>query len=165
MPMKTLRTFLDDAGVNYTTIPHRLSYTARETAAVSRTPPIELAKTVIVKIDGEMAMAVLAASRHVDLSLLKSFTGAQHVSFAKESDFKSRFPDCEIGAMPPFGNLFGMRVYVDEGLMKDKEIAFNAGSHMELVRVSSSDFARLVKPTIVSFAFAPGVESVGAWHL
>lgn len=103
-------------------------------------------------------MAVLPASYEVDLSSLRVATGARSVSLAKESEFKDRFPECEIGAMPPFGNLYGMAVYVDENLTKDKDIAFNAGSHNELIQVSYADFERLVKPTVLK-------ESMGAWRL
>ena len=120
---------------------------------------------MIVKIDSALAMAVLPASYEVDLSLLRAATGARRVSLAKEAEFKDQFPECEIGAMPPFGNLYGMTVYVDESLTKDKDIAFNAGSHYELLQVDYADFDRLVKPRVVSFAGLQNVESVGAWHL
>jgi Ala-tRNA(Pro) deacylase len=96
---------------------------------------------------------------------LQAATGARTVSLAKEKEFSHRFPECEIGAMPPFGNLYEMPVLVDEILTQDKEIAFNAGSHRELIRLAYEDFARLVKPTILKFSSAPDVESRGAWHL
>jgi Ala-tRNA(Pro) deacylase len=110
-------------------------------------------------------MAVLPASYALDLSLLKAATGARALSLAKEAEFKDRFPECDIGAMPPFGNLYGMAVYVDESLTKDKDVAFNAGSHNELLQVSYADFERLVKPTVLKFAGLPDVGSLGAWHL
>lgn len=87
------------------------------------------------------------------------------MTLAKESEFKDRFPECDIGAMPPFGNLYGMPVYVDESLTKDKDIAFNAGSHDELLQVSYADFERLVKPKVLKFSQLPDVEALGAWHL
>lgn len=93
-------------------------------------------------------MAVVPAAVHVDLALLKRITGAKTAELASELEFKSRFPDCETGAMPPFGNLYGMKVFVDETLSEDKEIAFNAGSHRELMRLAWADFERLVKPTV-----------------
>ena len=165
MPTKKLREYLDSQGIKYVAIPHQVAYTARQTAAVTHIPNKELAKTVILKIDGLLAMAVLPASNEVDLSLLRAAIGANNVSLAKETEFKDQFPECEIGAMPPFGNLYGMAVYVDESLTKDKDIAFNAGSHNELLQVCYADFARLVKPTVLKFSELPDMESMGAWRL
>jgi Ala-tRNA(Pro) deacylase len=165
MPAKKLREFLDSHNVAYMTMPHAVAYTAKEIAALTHISNKELAKTVIVKIDGTMAMAVLPASYDVDLSALRAGTGARSVTLAKESEFKDQFPECDIGAMPPFGNLYGMAVYVDESLTKDKDIAFNAGTHDELLQVSYADFARLVEPTVLRFSELPDLESMGAWHL
>jgi Ala-tRNA(Pro) deacylase len=165
MPARKLREFLDTQGVPYTTISHAIAYTAKEAAALTHISTKELAKTVIVKIDGELAMAVLPASYDVDLPSLGVATGARSVTLAKESEFKDRFAECDIGAMPPFGNLYGMAVYVDESLTKDKDIAFNAGSHSELLQVAYADFARVVKPTVAKFSELPDMESTGAWHL
>ena len=165
MPAKKLREFLDDQGIPYVAISHQVAYTAKEIAALTHISTKELAKTVIVKIDSALAMAVLPASYEVDLSLLRAATGAKNVTLAKEAEFKDRFPECEIGAMPPFGNLYGMAVYVDESLTKDKDIAFNAGSHNELLQVPYGDFERLVKPKVLKFSGLPDVESLGAWHL
>jgi Ala-tRNA(Pro) deacylase len=165
MPTKKLREFLDGQGIPYVAISHAVAYTAKEIAALTHISNKELAKTVIVKIDSELAMAVLPASYEVDLPSLRAATGARSVSLAKESEFKDRFPECEIGAMPPIGNLYGMAVYVDESLTKDKDIAFNAGSHNELLQVSYADFERLVNPKVLRFSGLPDVESLGAWHL
>jgi len=165
MPAKKLREFLDGQGVPYMTISHAVAYTAKEIAALTHISNRELAKTVIVKIDSALAMAVLPASYEVDLSSLRAATRARSVTLAKESEFKDQFPECEIGAMPPFGNLYGMAVYVDESLTKDKDIAFNAGSDNELLQVCYADFERLVKPTVLKFAELPEMESSGAWHL
>jgi len=155
MPTKKLREFLDGQGIKYVTVSHPVAYTAQETAALTHVLSKELAKTVIVKIDSALAMAVLPASYAVDLPLLRAATGARTVSLAKEAEFKDRFPECDIGAMPPFGNLYGMAVYADESLTKDKDIAFNAGSYNELLQVSYADFERLVKPTVLKFAGLP----------
>jgi len=152
MPLAKLREFLESKQVKYIVISHSLAYTAQGIAALAHISGKELAKTVIVKVDGKLAMAVLPASRHVDLPALKAAAGASTVELASERDFRSYFPECETGAMPPFGNLFGMRVFADETLEEDKEIAFNAGSHRELVRLAWADFARLVVPTMASFA-------------
>ena len=165
MPTNKLRQYLDDHGVHYVAIPHQVAYTARQTAAVTHVPKNELAKTVILKIDGVLAMVVLPASHPVDLSLLKTAIGASNISLAKEAEFKDKFPECEIGAMPPFGNLYGMAVYVDESLTKDKEIAFNAGFHYELLRIFYADFERLVRPKVLKFAGLRDEELLGAWHL
>ncbi len=165
MPVKKLKEFLDSQQIKYVTISHSLAYTAQGIAALTHTPGKELAKTVIVKVDDRLAMAVLPASCHVDVARLQAAIGAKTLSLAKEKEFKDRFPECELGAMPPFGNLYDMPVFVDESLTQDKEIAFNAGSHRELIRLAYEDFARLVKPTILKFSSAPDVESRGAWHL
>jgi Ala-tRNA(Pro) deacylase len=103
----------------------------------------------MVKIDGRMAMAVLPAPQKIDFALLKAGVGATRVELAGEREFMDMFPDCEVGAMPPFGNLYGMEVYVAESLARDEEIAFNAGSHIELIKLSYKDFARLVGPKVI----------------
>lgn len=152
MPVQKLKEFLDSHNIKYVTISHSRAFTAQETAASAHVPVKELAKTVIVKIDGKMAMAVLPASSKVDFDILKKATGSATIEIANEKEFKDLFPDCEIGAMPPFGNLYGMDVFVAESLTEDKEIAFNAGSHRELVKMAYKDFERLVKPKIVKFS-------------
>lgn len=159
MSLTRLKEFLDSNRVKYVTISHSLAYTAQGIAALTHTPGKELAKTVIVKMDGQLAMAVVPASAHVGLSLLKTATGAKAVELASEFEFKTRFPDCETGAMPPFGNLYGMTVFADEGLIRDPEIAFNAGSHRELMRLSWSDFQRLASPVVIRLAVGRAGES------
>ena len=152
MPLQKLIELLDSHTVKYTILTHSVAYTAQGLAALTHIPGKELAKTVIVDMDGALAMAVLPASGTVDVGELRAATGAESVTLAKEAEFKDWFPDCETGAMPPFGNLYGMAVFVDESLIKDKEIAFNAGSHRELMRLAYEDFARVVKPTVLRFA-------------
>lgn len=152
MPVKKLKEFLDSHKVKYVTIRHSLAYTAQEIAATAHIPGKELAKTVIIKIDGKMAMAVLPASYRVDFGMLKQAAGAKRVELASEEEFKNLFPECEIGAMPPFGTLYGMEVYVASSLAEDEEIAFNAGSHSELIKLSYKDFKELVKPKEVKFS-------------
>lgn len=152
MPLQKLTEFLDSHGVKYLTINHSRAYTAQEIAASAHIPGKELAKTVMVKLDGRMAMAVLPASYRVDLDALKAAAGAQDAALATEAEFKDLFPECEVGAMPPFGNLWGLPVYVAETLAEDKEIAFNAGTHSQLVRMAYADFERLVKPTVANFS-------------
>ena len=121
--------------------------TAQEIAALAHIPGKELAKTVIVKVDNELAMVVLPASEMVRLDHLRESLGTEFVELAEEDEFKSAFPDCETGAMPPFGNLYGMNVFVSQALREDDEIAFNAGSHSELIRLTYADYERLVHPT------------------
>ena len=152
MPVKRLKEFLDSHSIKYVTISHSRAFTAQETAASAHVPVKELAKTVLVKIDGKMAMAVLPASCKVDVDLLKKATRASTIEIASEKEFKNLFPDCEIGAMPPFGNLYGMEVFVAESLTEDREIAFNAGSHRELVKLAYKDFEQLVKPKVITFS-------------
>jgi Ala-tRNA(Pro) deacylase len=152
MPIKKLREFLEAEGVKHVTITHSQAFTAQEIAASAHIPGKELAKTVMVKIDGNMAMVVLPATEMVSLGRLKEMTGANDVQLASEPEFKDLFPNCALGAMPPFGNLWGMDVYADDRLSEDKEIAFNAGSHTELVRLAYADFERLVKPRVLSVA-------------
>ncbi|MGQ9561335.1 MAG: aminoacyl-tRNA deacylase [Candidatus Oleimicrobiaceae bacterium] len=152
MPVKALKEFLDREKVKYTTINHSAAYTAQEIAAAAHVPGKELAKTVVVKIDGRMALAVLPASQRVDFARLKELAGAQKVELASEQEFKELFPECEVGAMPPFGNLYGMEVYAAQSLAEDEQIAFNAGSHTQLIRLAYKDFARLVQPKIGQFS-------------
>lgn len=155
MPVKKLIEFLDGNNVRYITIRHSSAFTSQEIAAKAHISGKELAKTVMIKIDGKMAMTVLPATFNIDFDSLKEIFGTRNVSLATEFEFKNRFPDCELGAMPPFGNLYAMEVYVAESLTLDKEIAFNAGSHTELIRLSYEDYERLVKPRIFKFTWKP----------
>jgi Ala-tRNA(Pro) deacylase len=152
MPINRLKQFLDEHNIKYVVISHSVAYTAQGIAALAHIPGKELAKTVIVKIDDKFAMAVVTASRQVDLHLLKAAAHANNVELASEMEFKSEFPDCETGAMPPFGNLYDMPVFTDVTLAQDEEIAFNAGSHRELVRLAWADFEKLVHPVVVPLA-------------
>ena len=152
MPAKKLMEYLDSNEVRYVTINHSLAYTAQEIAEAAEVPGKELVKTIIVNIDGEMAMAVLPASFRVDPELLKKAAGANESEIVGEDEFEGRFPGCELGAMPPFGNLYGMKVFTDETLAEDEEIVFNAGSHRELIRLSYADFEKLVDPVVAHFS-------------
>lgn len=149
MPTKTLKEYLDSHHVKYLCITHSPSFTAQEVAAVAHVSGKQMAKTVIVKIGDELAMVVLPAHDHVNFAALKAITGTKDISLAHESDFKAKFPECEIGAMPPFGNLYGMPVYVSNALSHDK-IIFNSGTHSELVQMTYEDFLTLVKPKIIT---------------
>ena len=151
MPVQKLKQYLDSQRIKYVAITHSPAFTAMEVAQSAHIPGRELAKTVMVKLDGKMAMAVLPSLRKVDLNLLRESVGAQEAQLATETEFKSLFPDCETGAMPPFGNLYGMDVYVAEALTENDEMAFNAGSHTEVIKMAYKDFERLVQPKVVSF--------------
>ncbi len=152
MPARKLKQFLDSHNIKYVSIKHSEAYTAQEIAASAHIPGKELAKTVIVKIDGNMAMAVLPAGYKVEFQLLKEAAKANKVELASEKEFKDVFPDCEIGAMPPFGNLYGLEVFVAKTLAEDNEIAFNAGSHIELIKLAYKDFENLVNPKVLKFS-------------
>ena len=123
-----------------------------EIAASSHVPGKESAKTALVKLDGVMAVAVLSATRRLDLSLMKQAAGAAEAELASDREFADTFGDCDLGTIPPFGNLFGMEVYVNESLTEDEEIAFNAGSHTELLRMHYADYERLVKPKVATLS-------------
>ena len=149
MPVKQLKEFLDSNNIKYVSIKHSLAYTAQEIASSSHIPGKEMAKVVIVKINDKMAMVVLPSYEQIDFKLLMKACGTNTVELAHEREFKDMFPECEAGAMPPFGNLYGMDVFVSEGMNENKEIAFNAGSHTELIKLTYKDFEQLVHPTVV----------------
>ena len=149
MSPSKLKAYLDQENIKYISINHSTAFTAQEIAQFAHIPGNEMAKTVIVKIDGKQAMVVLPAPEHIDLELLKGATGAKNVHLATELEFMPTFSECEIGAMPPFGNLYDMDVYVEEALSKDEMIAFSACTHNELIKLAYEDFARLVKPKVV----------------
>jgi Ala-tRNA(Pro) deacylase len=148
MPTKKLKEFLDSHNIEYVSISHPTVYTAQEIAAAAHISGRNMAKTVIVKLDGKMNMVVLPASTKIDLELLKEATGASTVELAMEHEFKDLFPGCTIGAMPPFGNLYGLDVLAAQALAEDEEIAFNAGSHSELMKLRYKDYEQLVKPKV-----------------
>jgi Ala-tRNA(Pro) deacylase len=149
MSAEKLFQFLDKEHVKYVTQRHSRAYTSQEVAALSHISGWEMAKTIVIKVDDELAMYVLPANEKVNIEGLRAVLGADRLALADESDFVQSFPDCELGAMPPFGNLYGMKVYVDADLAIEPEIFFNAGTHTELVRMSYEDFERLVKPVQV----------------
>jgi Ala-tRNA(Pro) deacylase len=138
----------------YETILHEPAYTAPETAASAHVPGRDFAKTVIVETKGKLAMVVVPANRKIVLSDLRDMLMEPDLKLAPEKDFSDRFPDCELGAMPPFGNLYGLPVYVAKSLVDEPQIAFNAGSHREVITMSFADYAKLVQPTVLEFATA-----------
>lgn len=155
MPVKKLQDYLDHHGIKYVVINHSPAYTARETAASTLIPRREFAKTVLVKLaDGKLVMAVVPASRHVDLNALSDAAGTKASCLADEEEFEALFPGCEAGAAPPFGNLYDIPVYADRELMEEDDLAFNAGMHTQIIRLSAKDYRDLVQPQIGDFAVA-----------
>jgi Ala-tRNA(Pro) deacylase len=152
MPATKVKEYLDSQKVEYTILEHSPVYTAQEAAASAHIPGRQLAKTVMIKLDGEMAMVVLPAAFRVNFDQLKKALGVNQVELATEKEFKDLFPDCEVGATPPFGHLYGMEVIADESLSEQVLIAFCAGSHTELVQLSYADFEKLAKPKVIAFA-------------
>jgi len=152
MPISKLKEFLDRKRIRYVTISHSPAYTAQGIAASAHVKGKVLAKTVMIKVNGKMAMAVLPAPYKIDFQLMKKALETEDIELASEEEFEALFPGCEVGAMPPFGNLYGMEVFVCRELAKDDEIAFNAGSHTELIKLDYAVFERLVKPKILKFS-------------
>lgn len=152
MALQKLTEFLDHEHVKYEMLSHSPAFTAQEVAASAHVSGKELAKTVVVHLDNQLAMAVLPANQKVSLRELREAAGGAKARFASEDEFKDLFPDCEVGAMPPFGNLYGMDVFLATPLTEDEEIAFNAGSHTELIKMPFRDFERLVQPTVANFS-------------
>jgi Ala-tRNA(Pro) deacylase len=161
MPCDKLLAYLDESGVDYEMTTHPHAYAARETAVKAGVPGRAFAKTVMVKLDGLMAMAVVPAEHKVNFTLLRELAGARTISLALEDEFEERFPDCELGAMPPFGNLYGMPVYMADQLGDSAEITFNAGTHTEAITMGYRDFADLVRPSVARFTFRPLMEYKG----
>ncbi len=162
MPCDKLLAYLDANHVEYEMVAHPPAYAAREVAAKAGVPGCAFAKAVVVSLDGRMAMAVLPAEHKISFNQLRDAAGAETISLAVEDEFAARFPDCELGAMPPFGHLYDMAVYVDDHLLDVDTIAFNAGTHAEVITMAYRDFARLVQPQIARFTFRP-LQEFKAW--
>ena len=153
MPILTkLREYLDKQQVPYEVLSHRQAFTAQEVAQAQHVPGRELAKVVMVRSGGAFVMLVVPAPYRVDLERAKSAVGKSDLVLATEDEFTGLFPQCEAGAMPPFGNLYDLPVYVDRTLTRDEEIVFNAGTHTQTVKMKYADFARLVQPKVVAVA-------------
>jgi Ala-tRNA(Pro) deacylase len=151
MPATKLKEFLDSRGVKYVSIKHSPAFTAAEVAASAHVAGRDFAKTIVVRIDDSYAMVVLPASRRLVLADLRELLQTPLVRLATEAEFRDLFPDCELGAMPPFGNLYDLPVYVAESLAQEKEIAFNAGTHTEVIKLDYYDFDELVHPVVLDF--------------
>ncbi len=163
MPCEKLLEHLRDQGIDFEYAEHAKAYAAEDVAHKAGVSGRAFAKTVLVKLDGLMAMAVLPAAAKVNFNLLREAAGAQTISLALEREFAARFPDCELGAMPPFGNLYGLKVYVDGGLAESDHVTFNAGTHREVVTMAWDDFETLVEPQLARFAYQTLREERMAW--
>jgi Ala-tRNA(Pro) deacylase len=151
MSARKLKEYLDNHHIRYQSLPHPTTYTARQTAEAAHIPGKHIAKTVVLKVDGKLGLAVLPAIDQVHVNQLRHALGARRVELAQESEIKTAFPDCDLGAMPPFGNLYDMDVYVSPRLREDEDIAFNSGTHDELIQLTYRDFERLVSPHVLRF--------------
>ncbi len=149
MPLNRLTNYLDEQNKKYVVVKHSTAFTAQEVAASAHIPGKDMAKTVILKVDGDMKMVVLPSTHEVDFEAIKEALNADNVELASEDEFEHLFSDCELGAMPPFGHFYDMDTLVAEALTEDTEIAFNAGTHRELIKMSYSDFEELAKPQIL----------------
>lgn len=147
-----LQEYLTTSGVGFEIEHHRLAYTAQQLAAAEHVSGKQVAKVVMAVANGSPVMLVLPASSNVNLEKLRAELGARELRLAKEEEFATIFPDCEVGAMPPFGNLYGVPVYIERSLTRVPEITFPAGSHTESMRIRYSDYERLVHPVVMEFA-------------
>jgi Ala-tRNA(Pro) deacylase len=154
-----LEEMLDSMGVAHALVTHRLAYTAQEVADAEHISGYDVAKVVMAMVDGKLVMLVLAAPNRVDFIGLKRVLGAQTARLADEREFGHVFPDCEVGAMPPFGHLYHVPVYVDRGLAADPKIVFNAGTHRETLTVAYKDYERVAKPIVVDLAITPRLRT------
>lgn len=155
MPIRRLKTYLDSHHIRYLVMDHSPAFSALEVAEYTHISGRFIAKTVILIIEDQPAMVVLPGTEKVDLEFFKEFCDTHDVRLATEEEFREIFPDCEVGAMPPFGNLYGINVYVAKSLTEDDEIAFNAGNHHQIIKMKYSDLDRLVHPVVLDFSVAP----------
>ena len=149
--LSRLEEYLESRQIPYTCTTHPVAFTAQEVAQAEHLSGRMIAKAVVLLADGAFAMAVLSADAIVDLQELRHALGVSHLRLATEREIADLFPDCELGAMPPFGNLYNVPVYVEASLAQQQEIAFNAGTHRDVVHLKFADFRRLVEPIILSF--------------
>ncbi|HZR81004.1 MAG TPA: YbaK/EbsC family protein [Candidatus Binatia bacterium] len=147
-----LKELLDARQVRHEVRAHKVAYTATGVAAADHVPPSEMAKVVVLRGCGGYLMAVLPASRELDVERLRDAVGDPDARLASEDEFAHLFPGCEPGAMPPFGDLFGMPLWADDSLGRESETVFNAGNHRETVHMAYCDFVRLAHPTFAAFA-------------
>ena len=153
--LRRLQEYLDRHDVHYEVLGHEEAYTAPEIAHTLHVSGKMLAKVVMIQADQRLVMAVLPATWTIDFARLKKTLRARHVRLATEEEFTGLFPDCDIGTMPPFGNLYDVPVYVDTLLAEDEEIVFDAGTHSRAFKLRYPDFAHLVHPILAEFHQVP----------
>ncbi len=146
-----LESYLRDNDVTFQVQHHVRAFTAQEIAASEHIPGKLLAKVVMVIANGKIVMLALPASHRVDMAAVRTLLGAPDARLAHESEFAESFPDCEVGAMPPFGNLYGVPVVVDTSLAEDDTIVVQAGTHTDSLSLKYADYARLVQPSVAGF--------------
>jgi Ala-tRNA(Pro) deacylase len=149
---RRVKEYLEEKRIPYTHCTHRLAYTAQEVAAAQHVPGQKMAKTIVVKADDQFVLVILPAVLKIDMKALRGELPFKHVELASEKEFGGLFPDCEVGAMVPFGNLYNLSVYVDRSLSADEEIVFNAGTHVDTIKIRYQDFERLVQPRKINAA-------------
>lgn len=159
MPVQQLKEYLDQAGVEYMCLSHPTAFTAQQLAHHVKIAGDRVVKTVIIELDGKMAMLVMPATWRIHWDRLSQILDTDFIDLADEQEFQDHFPDCEVGAMPPFGNLFGMSVYCAEALTRQPELAFAAGTHTESIHMKTDDFLNLVRPIVLEQGFVrPGAR-------
>ena len=163
MPVQQLKDFLDTQDVAYTCAEHPPSYTAQELARHCGIAGDQVVKTVVIELDGKMTLLVLPANWRIRWDRLGKVLDTDFVDLADEAEFQHLFPQCEVGAMPPFGNLYGMHVYCCESLVRQPELVFAAGSHTESIRMATDDFVRLVNPVLINQGFNKSGQARPAW--
>jgi Ala-tRNA(Pro) deacylase len=154
-----LKEYLEENKIPYTHCTHRLAYTAQEVAAAQHVPGREMAKTIVLKADGEFVLVILPAMLKIDLRALRGQLPYKHIELASESDFSVLFPDSEVGAMVPFGNLYHLKVYADKSVAASPQMVFNAGTHVDTIRMAYKDFEKLVQPQTVDAAIRLEIAS------
>lgn len=163
MATQRIREFLDGNHARYVFVSHSPAYTAQEIAASMHIPGRLMAKTIVVRVDGQLALAVVPATMELNPAALARVTGAQDVEIAPEDEFVDRFGGCQLGTAPPFGNLFGMDTYIDAQLAGQQDIVFNAGTHTDAVWMRTGDYQRLARA--VPARIARERQAVHACHL
>jgi Ala-tRNA(Pro) deacylase len=149
--LERMKEYLSDNNVPFEIMTHTQAFTMPEVAAALHVPGEQVAKVVMAKGDGSMAMLVTSAAHRLDIPKVRDLLGADKVALAKEDEFADLFPDCEVGAMPPFGNLYNVPVYVDQALAEQASIVFRVGTHQQTMKVAYADYARLVGPMVGEF--------------
>lgn len=149
---RRLTELLEEHDVEYEVLEHPEAFTAQQEAAATHTPGRNWAKTVAVHLDGEPALAVLPATRSIDLDRLAEATGSSEATLVPEAEMEDLYPDCEVGAMPPFGDLYGQRTFVDEALREDEYVVFHAGDHETAVRLPYGGYEELADPVPLEFS-------------